>query len=105
MECPLILKNACVCVLSHFSRVQLYETLWLLCPWNSLGKCTGVSTPCPPPGDLPNPGLKHAPLTSALAGSFFTTRATSNMFHCTHSLHCKREHLKLEARLWSDSQS
>ena len=33
--------------------------------------------PCPPPGDLPNPGVKPASLMSpALAGGFFTTRTT-----------------------------
>ena len=34
-------------MLSHFSRVQLCETLWIvahqpLCPWDFLGKNTGV---------------------------------------------------------------
>ena len=30
--------------------------------------------PCPPPGDLPNPGIKPESLMSpALAGGFFTT--------------------------------
>ena len=30
--------------------------------------------PCPPPGDLPDPGIEPASLTSpALAGGFFTT--------------------------------
>ena len=34
--------------------------------------------PCPPPGDLPNPGIIPASLSSpALAGGFFTTSATS----------------------------
>ena len=33
--------------------------------------------PYPPPGDLPNPGIKPAPLISpALAGGFFTTSTT-----------------------------
>ena len=33
--------------------------------------------PCPPPGDLPDPGIKPASLPSpALASSFFTTSAT-----------------------------
>ena len=33
--------------------------------------------PCPSPGDLPNPGIETAPLTSpALAGRFFPTSAT-----------------------------
>ena len=32
--------------------------------------------PCPPPGDLPNPGIKPASLLSpALTGGFFTTSA------------------------------
>ena len=32
--------------------------------------------PCPPPGDLPNPGIKPASLMSpALTGRFFTTSA------------------------------
>ena len=33
--------------------------------------------PCPPPGDLPNPGIKPRSLMSpALGGGFFTTSAT-----------------------------
>ena len=33
--------------------------------------------PCPPPGDLPDPGIEPASLMSpALAGGFFTTNAT-----------------------------
>ena len=33
--------------------------------------------PCPPPGDLPNPGIKPTSLTSpALGGGFFITSAT-----------------------------
>ena len=37
----------CVYVLSHFSRVQLFVSLWTvahqaLCPWDSPGKNTGV---------------------------------------------------------------
>ena len=33
--------------------------------------------PCPPPGILPNPGIKHTSFTTpALAGRFFTTSAT-----------------------------
>ena len=32
---------------------------------------------CPPPGDLSNPGIEPTPLMyPALAGGFFTTRAT-----------------------------
>ena len=32
--------------------------------------------PFPPPGDLPDPGMKPMSLTSALAGGLFTTSAT-----------------------------
>ena len=33
--------------------------------------------PCPPPGDLPDPGIEPASLAlAALAGGFFTTSAT-----------------------------
>jgi len=33
--------------------------------------------PCPPPGDLPDPGIESASLTPpAFAGGFFTTNAT-----------------------------
>ena len=69
-------------MLSCFSHVQLCATLWIVaCQvplsmgfsrqeyWNGL--------PCPPPGDLPNPGIKPASLTSpALSGRFFTTDTT-----------------------------
>ena len=33
--------------------------------------------PCPPPGDLPDPGIEHASLMSpAFSGGFFTTSTT-----------------------------
>ena len=40
-------RSLCACMLSHFSRVRLFATLWtvacrLLCPWDSPGKNTGV---------------------------------------------------------------
>ena len=37
--------------------------------------------PCPPPGDLPKPGVK--PLSPALAGGFFATSATCDTFKLT----------------------
>ena len=63
-------------MLSHFSHVQLFLTLWIvahriLCPWDSPGKNTAVVAK-PPPGDLPIPGIKPVSLTSpALGGSFY----------------------------------
>ena len=70
------------CVLSHFSRVQLSVTLWTVACQAPLSM--GFSwqeywsgLPCPPPGDLPNPGIEAVYLMSpALAGGFFTTSTT-----------------------------
>ena len=72
-------------VLSRFSPVWLRVTLWwtlcvtarLLCPWDSLGKNTGVGCYAFPSGDLPNPRIKPESLASpALAGGFSTTSTT-----------------------------
>ena len=71
-----------VCVLRRFSFVWLFVIPWTVASqaplsmgfsrqeyWNGL--------PCPPPGDLPDPGIEPGSLTSpALAGKFFTTNAT-----------------------------
>ena len=70
------------CMLSRFSHVQLFATLWTVaCQvplsmgfsrqkyWNAL--------PCLSPGDLPDPGIEPMSLMSpALAGGFSTTRTT-----------------------------
>ena len=71
-----------MCVLSGFSRVQLFVTLWTLAHQAHLSK--GFSRqdywsgfPCPPPGDLPDPGIESMSLASpVLAGRFFTTSTT-----------------------------
>ena len=68
-----IFLTAHVCVLSSFSHVWLFATPWTIAHqaplslgfsrqeyWNGL--------PCPPPGDLPDPGMEPA-----LVGRFFTT--------------------------------
>ena len=68
---------------SRFSRVWLYAPLWTVAHQAFLSM--GFSRqeywsglPCPPPGgNLPNPGMEPASLSSsALAGRFFTTSAT-----------------------------
>ena len=64
------------------SRVRLLVTQWTaaLQPPLSMGfsrqeHWSGL--PCPPPGDLPDPGIEPTSLLSpALAGMFFTTGAT-----------------------------
>ena len=69
-------------MLSRFSRVWLFVTPWtVVCQaplstgFSRQGYWSGL--PCPPPGDLPDPGVKPESLLSpALAGRFFTTSAT-----------------------------
>ena len=69
----------CTYVLSHFSCVLLFETLWS--PpgspvhrfsrqeyWNGL--------PCPPPWDLSNPGIQPMVFMSPTLAGFFTTSVT-----------------------------
>ena len=75
------LREVCT-VLSHFCRVQLFVTLWTIAHQAPLSM--GFSwqeywsgLPCPPSGDLPDPGIEPASLKfPALASRFFTTRAT-----------------------------
>ena len=74
--------GGCVCarMLSHSSRARLCATLWtiahqtpLFLGFSSQEYWSGL--PCPPPGDLPDPGIKPTSLMSpALAGGFFTAR-------------------------------
>ena len=66
-------------MLSHLGHIRFFATLWTVAHqaplsmrfsrqeyWNGLL--------CPPPGDLPNPGIEPVFLISlALAGRFFTT--------------------------------
>ena len=79
-----VLSTTCMhaCVLSRFSHVWLFVTLWPVACQAPLS--TGLSRqeywsglPGPPPGDLPDPGIKSMSLTSSvLTGSFFTTSGT-----------------------------
>ena len=73
---------ACVHACSVASVVS--DSLWLyglsstrlLCPWDSLARILEWVS-CPPPGDLPDPGIKPTVLTSpALAGGFCITNAS-----------------------------
>ena len=74
--------DICACMLGHFSHVWLFATLWTIAHQAPLSM--GFSwqeywsgLPYPPPGDLPNPGIKPVSLMSpVLAGGFFTTSAT-----------------------------
>ena len=68
----------------RWSSVRLFATPWTLA--HQAPPSMGFSRqeywsgwPCPPPGDLPHSGIEPSSLLSpALAGRFFTTRATSD---------------------------
>ena len=70
------------CVLCQFSHVRLFATLWTAACQAPLSE--GFSRqeywselPCPPPGELPDPGFEPvSPGAPALAGRFFTIWAT-----------------------------
>ena len=71
-----------VCMLSRFICVQLSVTLWTVAhqvplPMGFSRQEYWSGLPCPPPGDLPEPGIKPTSLTSpALASGFFITSAS-----------------------------
>ena len=64
------------------SRVQLFATLWTVAlqalpSMGFSGQEYWSGLPFPPPGDLPDSGIEPMSFVSpALAGRFFTTRAT-----------------------------
>ena len=66
--------SSVACVLSSLSHVQLYATLWTIAHqaqpsmrFSRQEYWSGLQ--CPPPGDLPNPGIEPMSLsTQALAG-------------------------------------
>ena len=70
------------CMPSYFICVQLFVTLQTVALEVPLSVGFSkeeywIGLPCPPPGDLPNPGIKSTSLMfSALAGGFFTTSPT-----------------------------
>ena len=66
------------CVLSHFSHVQLFVTLWTVAHVAPLSMGFSRQEYCSDPSwDLPDPGIKCASLMSpALAAGFFTTSTT-----------------------------
>ena len=73
-------------VLSHFSHVRLFATLWIIACQPPLSiefsrQEYWSGLPCPHLGHLPDPGIEPtspvSPASPALAGGFFTTSATS----------------------------
>ena len=51
-------------VLSESGRPYRAQPARLLCPWDSPGKNTGAGLSCPPPENLPDPGIE--PMSPAL---------------------------------------
>ena len=92
-----------MCLLNLFSYVQLFATPWTVACQAPLYR--GFSRqeswsglPCPPPGGLPDPGIKHASLMSpALAGGLFTTSATWEAVLA----YLGKPSSPLQARLWT----
>ena len=81
MQTPGFLAFPVLCCAQSLSRVRLFATPQTVAHQAPLS--TGFSRqehwsrlPCPPSGDLPNPGIEAAALSSALAGRFFTTGTT-----------------------------
>ena len=86
LSLSLSLSRVCVCVracmLSHFSHVRLFATLWMVAHQASLSM--GFSSqvywhglPCLPPADVQDPWIKPVSLTSpALTGGFSATSTT-----------------------------
>ena len=73
---PIYLLHSCM--LSPFSRVQIFATLWTIARWapRSMGfskqeHLTGLSFPMP--GDLPNTRTETVSLVSPELAGFFTT--------------------------------
>ena len=81
-------NDIAVCMLSCFSHVQLFESLWTIAHQAPLAM--GFSRqeyqgglPLPSPGDLPDPRIEPASfMYPALAGRFFSTGATWEV-HCS----------------------
>ena len=69
----------CVCILSHFSGVQLFASPWTIDHQAPVflgfsGQEYWSELPCLPSGDLPEPGIEpESPVSPALAGRFINT--------------------------------
>ena len=95
-----------MCVISHFSRVRLFATLWTVAHQASLS--IGFSRKeywsgllCPPPGNLPDPGIKPSYL-SCLADRFVTICTTCEALKILSKVkQCSILTLKMEIK-WKD---
>ena len=74
-----------ICMLSHFSHVRLFVTVWTVA--HQVPLSIGFSKqeywsglPGPPPGIFPTQGLNPSHYVSCIAGGFFTTSATWDVY-------------------------
>ena len=96
--------HMCVSTLSHFNHAWLFATSRTAACQAPLS--VGFSRqeywcglPCPPPGNLTNPGIKPMPLRyPALAGRFFTTSTTWGALypHGTDQSHTQNEATEIQ---------
>ena len=86
----------CACMLSPFSYVQLFTTPWVVSDQAPLSM--GFSRqeywngfPCPPPGDLPNPGIEPSSPALKAADSLPTKPPgkPNRVIHINNYLKCK----------------
>ena len=110
----IIIISACLCVLSHFSCVQFFVTLWIVA-WQvplfmlfSLQEyCSGLT--CTPSGHLPNPGIK--PASPALQTNSLFTEPPGKPFQVCISGHISLEisitkvRVKLVCEVWQKTLS
>ena len=89
---PLCLDSwSCACIVSHFSHVGFLGTLWTIAHQAPLsmgflpGEPNSSGLPCPPPGDLPDPGIETNVSYVSCTG-FFTTSATWEAHSWSHPL-------------------
>ena len=80
--------HTCECAQS-LSCIRLFATPWTVALQTPLS--VGFSRqeywsglPCPPPGDLPTPGIEHMSHVSCTAGGFFITVTPGNMHFRLH---------------------
>ena len=74
------------CTLSHFSRVQLFATPWTVAQQALLSMelsrqehWSGLA--CPPPGDLPDPGVKPtSPMSPGLQADALPTEPPGKLY-------------------------
>ena len=67
----------CRSVMSKFLRPRGLQPAWLLCPWGYSRQEYWSWLPCPPPGDLPDPGIepRSASQADSLPVGLFSTKS------------------------------